>query len=280
MASVASYLGPAGIELLGLELQRAHRAFPRRAFCRIANTGISHLGLFARATHIARALDSVLELPFRRVAKIVVAAAGPVRESSGYGPMENFRLLALTRFVSLAGGAHFRDSMWALRELTKRFTSEFDVRPFLVQAQKDTLEIVCEWAHDQSLHVRRLASEGTRSRLPWGTHLKTFQRNPSLALSVIERLKTDESRYVQVSVANNLADIIKDDEEFGLNVAERWAATEHPVTLRIVSHAVRFPATKGLKRAIALRCGPRDDGRRENLSGMNAASRPSAKGSL
>jgi 3-methyladenine DNA glycosylase AlkC len=253
MAAVASYLGPTGIGQLATDLRRAYRGFPVRRFCRRASAGIGPLGLFARATHIARALDVVVDQPFSRLVKIAVDAAGAPRETPGYGPMENFRLLALTRLVSLTGGPHFRDSMWALRELTRRFTSEFDIRPFLVNAEDDTLKVLREWAHDDCFHVRRLASEGTRSRLPWGRHLKSFQQNPDLALSIIERLKMDESRYVQISVANNLADIIKDDSDYGLRVAEKWAATAHPVTVKIVSHSVRFPASRGIDRAIALR---------------------------
>lgn len=54
----------------------------------------------------------------------------------------------------------------ACEALTKCFTSEFAVRPFLGR-YPDALDRVALWAHDPNEHVRRLASEGTRPRLPW-----------------------------------------------------------------------------------------------------------------
>jgi 3-methyladenine DNA glycosylase AlkC len=253
VTAVASYLGVEGIRRLAKSLREVSPQFPERRFCALATAQVDSMGLFARATHIATVLDTVLELPFREVTQILVAAAGPPRTMSGYGPMANFRLLALTRLISLAGRTNFRESMWALRELTRRFTSEFDIRPFLLSDEAATLRTIRRWTEHEDFHVRRLASEGTRSRLPWGAHLRSFQSEPSKALAVIEHLKTDASRYVQISVANNLADIIKDNPEIGLQVAERWAEGGHEVTLRIVRHAVRFPAKCGNKRAIALR---------------------------
>ena len=76
MAAVASYLGPTGIGQLATDLRRAYRGFPVRRFCRRASAGIGPLGLFARATHIARALDVVVDQPFSRLVKIAVDAAG------------------------------------------------------------------------------------------------------------------------------------------------------------------------------------------------------------
>ena len=250
--SVSSYLGPSGIRRIAADIRTVSK-FPSARFVRLASSGIDSLGLFARANHIASALHETLAAPFPDVTRILVEASGPPRQDPGYGPMENFRFLAFTRIVSRNGMNHHSDSMWALKQLTRRFTSEFDIRPFLKDAESVTLRALHEWVDDEDFHVRRLVSEGTRTRLPWGPHLRTFREDPSKVLALIERLKTDKSRYVQISVANNLADIIKDNAELGLKVAERWADTGHPLTQRIVSHAVRFPAKKGIERALSLR---------------------------
>ena len=253
MTSVASYLGPPGIALLAGELRAVVPNFPIKRFTRLANLGLSPLSLFGRANHVAKALDEVLQQTFPHVVRIIVEAAGAPRCAPGYGPMENFRLLAYTRLISLSGQSFFTESMWGLRELTKRFTSEFDIRPFLMNAESATLKTLRGWIEDDDLHVRRLVSEGTRSRLPWGVHLRSFRQDPSKVASLIENLKTDCSRYVQISVANNLADIIKDNSEYGLRLAEKWVESSHPMTMKIVHHAVRFPAKHGNKRALALR---------------------------
>jgi 3-methyladenine DNA glycosylase AlkC len=251
--AVASYLGPGGVERLAGDLRRAYPAFPARRFIRLATTGLEPLSLFGRATHLAGALDTVFNRPFRDVIRILVEASGPPRTAAGYGPMENFRLLAFTRLISLKGLPYHADSMWGLRNLTQRFTGEFDIRPFLQFEESKTLRALSGWAEADELHVRRLVSEGSRSRLPWGVHLRAFQRNPTKALSLIEPLKSDNTRYVQLSVANNLADIIKDNAAFGLDVAERWIANGSSTTKRIVRHAVRLPAKRGCVRAMALR---------------------------
>jgi 3-methyladenine DNA glycosylase AlkC len=253
MTAVSSYLGPPGIARLAEELRSVISNFPMKRFTRLANSGLETLSLFGRANHVAKALDSALQRPFPKVVRIIVEAAGSPRSESGYGPMENFRLLAYTRLISLTGGPYFAESMWGLRELTRRFTSEFDIRPFLINAESETLQILRGWLEDEDFHVRRLVSEGTRTRLPWGVHLRSLRHDPRKVTELIERLRTDSSRYVQISVANNLADMIKDNQDYGLSLAEKWVETAHPVTRKIVHHAVRFPAKKGNARAIALR---------------------------
>jgi 3-methyladenine DNA glycosylase AlkC len=122
-----------------------------------------------------------------------------------------------------------------------------------VHSQKLTLETMRAWVEDEDPHVRRLVSEGTRTRLPWSTHLRSFQKDPSKTVSLLEFLRTDQARYVQVSVANNLADMIKDDAGLGLSLAQKWLADNHPVTKKIIHHAVRFPAKRGNALAASMR---------------------------
>jgi 3-methyladenine DNA glycosylase AlkC len=250
--SVASFLGPSGICRIAADIESV-TAFPSARFIRLASNGIGSLRLFARANHIASALDDVLRMPFSSVARVLVDASGPPRCEPGYGPMENFRFLAFTRLISRNGIPHLSESMTALKQLTKRFTSEFDVRPFLLSAESNTLKFLGKWVEDEDFHVRRLVSESTRSRLPWGVHLESFKQDPSKVAPLIEKLNADSVRYVRISVANNLADIIKDNPEYGLSMAERWAAAAHPYTSKLIHHAVRFPAKRGDKRALALR---------------------------
>jgi len=58
--------------------------------------------------------------------------------------------------------------------------------------------------------VRRLASDGSRPRLPWGLRLKALVADPSPTLPLLAALQDDPSDYVQRSVANHLNDIAKD----------------------------------------------------------------------
>jgi 3-methyladenine DNA glycosylase AlkC len=107
------------------------------------------------------------------------------------------------------------------------------------------------WAGDPSEHVRRLASEGCRPRLPWGMGLPQYKRDPTPILPILERLRADPSDYVRRSVANNLNDISKDHPDQVLAIAGRWLG-EHAATEPLVKHACRSLLKRGDQRALAL----------------------------
>ncbi len=118
------------------------------------------------------------------------------------------------------------------------------------------------WTNDPSPHVRRLVSEGTRPRLPWGMRLKAFQANPLPTLAQLELLKDDPVLYVRRSVANHLADILKDNPAIAYKTCQRWVAEakaagcspeRRQARLWMVRHAVRLPAKKGDAKALRLR---------------------------
>ena len=75
---------------------------------------------------------------------------------------------------------------------------------------------MAQWSKSPCFHVRRLASEGLRPRLPWAKKLTTFSQNPSPIITILENLKADPSAYVRKSVANNLNDLLKENYPFTL----------------------------------------------------------------
>eukprot|EP00487_Bulimina_marginata_P009270 TRINITY_DN3638_c0_g1_i1.p1 TRINITY_DN3638_c0_g1~~TRINITY_DN3638_c0_g1_i1.p1 ORF type:complete len:111 (-),score=0.82 TRINITY_DN3638_c0_g1_i1:51-383(-) len=68
-----------------------------------------------------------------------------------------------------------------------------------------------KWAKSSNEHIRRLASEGCRPRLPWAIALPSFKKDPVDYFPILNELKNDESLYVRRSVSNNLNDISKDN---------------------------------------------------------------------
>ncbi|MDR3585720.1 MAG: hypothetical protein P4L59_10400 [Desulfosporosinus sp.] len=135
-----------------------------------------------------------------------------------------FPYLFLPDFVAVYGQEveHWELSMKALERFTQKSSSEFAIRPFLLS---DPERVMCQmriWSQHPNEHVRRLASEGCRPRLPWGVSLPMFKRDPTLVIPVLERLKADPSLYVRKSVANNLNDIAKDHPAVVLETARRW----------------------------------------------------------
>jgi len=123
-------------------------------------------------------------------------------------------------FIANYGLDDFEISMDAQYELTKRFTYEYSIRPFIENEQNRTMEVLYKWMKDKNPHVRRLCSEGTRPRLPWSTKIDAFVKDPNPALVVLEYLKNDEDLYVRRSVANHLGDIAKDHLDLALQLCE------------------------------------------------------------
>ena len=110
---------------------------------------------------------------------------------------------------------------------------------------------VSEWAEDKNEKVRRFASEGCRSRLPWAMALPKFKKDPSLIIPILEKLKNDDSEFVRRSVANNLNDISKDHPDLVLDISEKWYGKSEK-TDRLIKHACRSMLKAGNKRALLL----------------------------
>lgn len=87
--------------------------------------------------------------------------------------------------------------------------------------------------------MRRLASEGSRPKLPWATKLDTFIERPEPIFKILELLKEDEVRFVKKSVANHMRDYLKVNRDAALDVLQRWGTSSNPHTLWIVKHARR-----------------------------------------
>lgn len=249
---VVDYLDNTAISWIAESLVSTNASFLKKQFHRTAARITFSDRLFERADQIATIMRAALPISFDEACETIVSCLPAPRENGGYGPMENFRLLPFSRFVSKYGLQHFECSMSALYELTRRFTSEFDVRPFLEAHEDLTMNKFLVWRADDDPHVRRLVSEGTRTRLPWCCHLKKFQEDPSRVISLIAPLREDPSKYVRLSVANNLADLLKDDFERGLRVAVAWAHESGNHGKWVVKHAIRYFAKGSNPLALAL----------------------------
>lgn len=250
------------IRLIGESLAVVWPEFDRRRFQRRATTGLGELEFNPRGRHIGLAMAEQLPQPFAAMCQVLLRSFGPeLTQTEGNG-LAPFFYLPHAYVITEYGRDDFESAMLANYELTKRFSAEFSIRPFLVTYRDACLARLMNWTIDPNPHVRRLVSEGTRPRLPWAMRLKEFQANPHFTLPLLERLKDDVESYVRRSVANHLGDILKDHPDVGFEVCTRWlrevraksvaherAAARHG----IIRHAVRLPAKKGDQRARLLR---------------------------
>lgn len=224
-------------------LATIHKPFDREAFLKFTLAGLDELNLMQRLRRMTEGFHHTLPGNFPKAVSVLKKLA--TRIDSG------FATLVLPDFVALYGQEHFEDSMDALKFFTPFGSSEFAIRYFLRNDLKRTLAVMKEWSKDENEHVRRLASEGCRPRLPWSFKLEAIIQNPDLTAPILENLRADPSLYVRKSVANHLNDITKDQPKWVLDRVKIWPL-DQPHTQWIVRHALRTLIKKGDKEALTI----------------------------
>ncbi len=213
--------------------------FPAEDFRREAMRGLGGLELKQRVQHIIAVLSHYLPEDFPQAAAILMRMKTHWDRGDGSDPLWGFAAWPLIDYVAVHGLAHPHISLKALRHLTPLFSAEFALRSFIIQHPDVVFGQLHRWCQDPDEHVRRLVSEGTRPRLPWGQRLPQFIADPAPVLTLLEKLKDDTSEYVRRSVANNLNDISKDHPEVVLQTCGRWFKSRDKNRQRLVRHATR-----------------------------------------
>jgi len=96
------------------------------------------------------------------------------------------------------------------------------VRAKIAQNLTKSIELLSKWTTNQDENIRRFTTESTRPRGVWCEHIEELKQNPELALSILEPLKSDTSKYVQDSVGNWLNDASKTQPDFVKELCTRW----------------------------------------------------------
>lgn len=244
------------IRLMADHLNKAERSFPEKAFIDQATENLDTLELKERSNQIASALETVLPEDFTQACNLMLAAlapactpARPETEMTTQG-ISGWAIMPMADWIARRGLNHFDQSMETLREFTMRFSSELAIRPFLAQDAEKALKHISNWTRDKNVHVRRLCSEGTRPRLPWGMRLQAFVKDPTPILPILQALKNDPEEYVRRSVANNLNDIAKDHPKLVAGIASDWLTDADHNTKRLVRHACRSLIKQGQQDAL------------------------------
>lgn len=225
------------------ELAALEPKFNQKKFLALTLDGLDGRELMDRLRQTAIAAEAALPGTYRQKLAVLSKLAPKIDHG--------FVAISTCDFVARHGLDDFEHSMDALRFLTAFGSAEFAVRPFIQRDPARALAIMQTWARDKNEHVRRLASEGSRPRLPWGARLGAIVENPSLTAPILETLKTDPALYVRKSVANHLNDIAKDHPEWMLSRVEAWDSA-NAGTAWIIRHALRTLVKKGHPRALAL----------------------------
>ncbi len=225
------------------ETHAAYPGFDTKQFLALAARDLDALSIMQRMRQIAESLGAVLPDDFGKSIAILKKVAPRLNHG--------FAAIVLSEYVALFGQTQFKASMDALAFFTRFGSAEFAIRHFLRADFPRTLAVMENWARHENEHVRRLASEGSRPRLPWSFALPLLIAEPHHTATILDTLKADPSETVRRSVANHLNDITKDNPAFALKRVASWPLDE-PHTAWIVKHALRSLIKKGDRAALAI----------------------------
>src|SRR4029077_10023951 len=107
--------------------------------------------------------------------------------------LDGWALWPVGEYIARRGLAAPERSLALLHRLTQGFTAEWAIRPFIAAHPALSFATLQRWTTDDNPKVRRLASEGSRPRLPWGLQLKGLIADPSPTLPLLEALLDDDS---------------------------------------------------------------------------------------
>ncbi len=213
------------VAVTGRHLRRAWPRFDRPRFEAMASAGLEGLEFKARAMQLADALEATLPADFHAACEVIEASLAPplvldaqgeplkLGEAQAASGIAGWALWAVGEFVARRGvrdAASAQRGLACLHAVTQRFTAEFAIRPLIQRHPALAFDTLGQWVRDPSVHVRRLVSEGSRPRLPWGLRLQALVADPAPTLPLLRALQDDASSYVRRSVANHHNDIAKD----------------------------------------------------------------------
>lgn len=244
---------------LGNAIAQQCSDFQQQKFVDSVLTDFDTLELKQRSVRITDGLCGFMPQDLTRCKRIIEAILHPddisefaTTESDENG-LRGWVVMPLADFVSHRWlKTDFIEGLRLLKTLTSRFSAEFAIRDFILFDQSAALHEIISWLDHPNEHVRRLACEGTRPRLPWGKQLFEFVADPTPLNIIFETLLDDESEYVRRSVANNLNDIAKDHPEFVMEFAAKHKDISNKTRMRLLKHACRSLFKQGDARTLSV----------------------------
>ncbi len=232
---------------------RADARFDASAFEVAVMGRLLELELKERIAWIAAWLQEAVPGPLAEVAPVILRALPPPLDPElSDDDFGDFIFAPLGDWVVAIGLETPDLALDVIEEITKRFSMEWAVRPFLNEHRDLTLARFAVWAKHENYHVRRLVSEGTRPKLPWGQGVTL---DPETPLPLLDQLHADPTRYVTRSVANHLNDITKIEPDLVLSGPRKWrdAGRQEPEELKwMTGHALRGLVKAGHPEAMAM----------------------------
>ncbi|WP_413693460.1 hypothetical protein [Psychromonas sp. KJ10-2] len=156
------------LERLAQQVKLAYPDFANDAFIdAVFDSEWESKELKARNHHIAQQLRIFINLDYSASLTVIESIAPHFTSYQG---------MFVPAFVELFGLDSLINSTKSLAYITEFTSAEFAIRPFIVRYPEQMHTILLDWTNSPNEHLRRLASEGARPRLPWAMALPDFKK--------------------------------------------------------------------------------------------------------
>ena len=237
--SITEQFGKSLAILLSEKIESVHSQFDSKSFIKVVEKGVIDKSYTERIVFIANQLFEHLPSNFEKAIKILCSILGEENPNETGMFTEYWWVMPIGKYVELYGLDNYETSIKAIEEITKRNTGEYAIRPFIRKYPEKCLKQMKSWAKSENFHLRRLASEGLRPKLPWSPKLDTFNENPKPVFEILELLKEDEIMFVKKSVGNHLTDWLKVNYEPTKKLLKEWQTSKNKHTQWIIKRATR-----------------------------------------
>ncbi|MBL4940839.1 MAG: DNA alkylation repair protein [Colwellia sp.] len=207
------------------------------------------LELKERMSHTTTVFHQFMPAGFKKATKVILLLISSLK-AKGIKE-DSIEYMFLPEYLSTYGMEDLQTSMVTMEEVTQFTSGEFAVRPFLIKYGEVMLEQMILWSKHSHYLVRRLASEGSRPRLPWAMALGDYKKDPTPILPILHRLIDDPTEIVRRSVANNLNDIAKDNPHIVIEFAKQYLGKSEQIN-RTIKHACRTLLKQGCPETLTL----------------------------
>lgn len=237
--SITAYFEESLAFLLSEKINQVYSSFDSESFIQKVKVGVVSKTYTQRIVFIAEKLAEHLPDDYEKAIDILISILGDENPNETGMFKFYYWVMPIGKYVELYGVDYYATSIKAIEAITKRNTGEYAIRPFIRKYPNKSLKQMKKWAQSSNFHLRRLASEGLRPKLPWCTKLDTFNANPNPVFEVLELLKEDQVMFVKKSVGNHLTDWLKVNYQPTKLLINKWKESENTHTQWIIKRATR-----------------------------------------
>lgn len=243
MSALKDIYSPVFYDRLADILVQTVPSFEKQLFItQIFDDSFSQKELKDRMRHTTKVMRNFMPDDFGKASDILEKTIHQLRKN--HHGEDSLAYIFLPDYIETYGLDDYNNAVKSIEFVTQFISCEFAVRPFIIKYGNQMLKQMEKWSLHENHKVRRLASEGSRPRLPWAMALPELKKNPEAILPLLENLKNDPSEYVRRSVANNLNDIAKDHPHIVLTIAKKWKGHSKE-TDAIIKHGSRTLLKQG-----------------------------------